>query len=253
VDGKVLDFDHCGYVYQGSFVMFDKQTESEWLHVTAECVMGPLKGKTLDMEATRLITWKEWKALYPQTTVMATRRKWSPKSYERKDFAKAASRPKLGLNIVVQHQSKLYPYSSLETNKVINDSFQETPLAAVYVPQAACAVAWDRRVDGKVLTFEPQIASNRETASTENEQLRLKDKQTGSVWDPLNGKALSGPQKGKQLKPLIAIPIRVRRYRGLYPDGKVYSDAPPVSPDLKDGTYLKDASDRKLTIKERKS
>ena len=187
--------------------------------------MGPLKGKTLDMEPTWLITWKEWKALYPQTTVMATRRKWSTRSYERKDFAKAASRPKLGLNVVVQHQSKLYPYSELELNKVINDSFQETPLAAVYILQAACAVAWDRRVDGKVLTFEPHVTSSRETVSNENEQLRLKDKQTSSVWDPLNGKALSGPQKGKQLKPLIAIPIRSSRYGGLYPDGEVYRES----------------------------
>ncbi len=44
VDGKVYDFDHCGYVYKGSFVMFDRQTGSEWIHVTTECVMGPLKG-----------------------------------------------------------------------------------------------------------------------------------------------------------------------------------------------------------------
>lgn len=212
--------------------MFDKQTESEWLHVTAECVMGPLKGKTLEMEATRLITWKEWKALYPQTTVMETRRKWSPKSYERNDFAKAVSRSKLGLNVVVQHQSKLYPYSALETEQVINDSFQKTPLATVYVPQAACAVAWDRRVDGMVLTFEPHVASNRETASDDNERFQLKDKQTGSLWNPLSGKAISGPQKGKQLKPLIAIPIRSSRYRGLYPEGEVFgeSQSPDTSP-----------------------
>ena len=220
VDGKVLDFDHCGYVYQGSFVMFDKQTESEWLHVTAECVMGPLRGKTLDIEPTRLITWTQWKALYPHTTVMATRRKWNSKSYEKKDFAKAASRPKLGLNVVVQHQSKLYPYSALETNKVINDSFQETPLVVVFVPRAACALAWERSVDGKTLTFEP--------STVEGKPLRLKDKQTGSLWDPLIGKALSGSHQGKQLKPLIAIPIRRSRYRGLYPDGQTYSAASPI-------------------------
>ena len=46
-------------------------------------------------------------------------------------------------------------------------------------------------------------------------------------FELLNGKALSGPQKGKQLKPLIAIPIRSSRYRGLYPDGEVYRESKP--------------------------
>ena len=221
VDGRVLEFDHCGYVYQGSFVMFDKQTESEWLHMTAECVMGPLKGKSLDVEPARLMTWRQWKALHPQTTVMVTRRKWSSASLEKKDFAKAASRPKLGLNVVVEHESKLYPYSLLEPAKVINDRFQETPLAAVYAPQAACAVAWVRRVGDRELTLRPQPVSGDETASGNRERLRLRDEQTGSLWDPLSGKAISDPLKGKQLSPLVAIPIRISRYPGLYPDGQV--------------------------------
>ena len=235
----VLEFDHCGYVYQGSFVMFDKQTESEWLHVTAECVMGPLKGKSLDMEATRLITWKEWKALHPKTTVMAAPRRWEAASDDKRDFAKDSLRPKLGLNVVVEHQSKLYPYSELEPKKVINDEFQKTPLAAVYVPQAACAVAWERRVDGEVLTFDAQLVSApagatdaaaeepRDAEQANNKLLRFQDTQTGSVWDPLSGKALCGPLKGKQLQSLIAIPIRVSRYRGLYPDGAIYLESKP--------------------------
>ena len=210
--------------------MFDKQTESEWLHVTAECVMGPLKGKSLDMEPARLMTWTEWKTLHPQTTVMATRRKWSRASHEKKDFAKAALRPKLGLNVVVEHESKLYPYSVLEPARVINDRFQETPLAAVYAPQAACAVAWVRRVGDWELTLRPQPVNGNETASGNRERLRLRDEQTGSLWDPLSGKAISGPLKGKQLSPLVAIPIRVSRYRGLYPDGQVYAqEERPVS------------------------
>jgi hypothetical protein len=40
LDGKVYDFDHCGYVYKGSFMMFDRQTGSEWIHVTAQCVLA---------------------------------------------------------------------------------------------------------------------------------------------------------------------------------------------------------------------
>ena len=72
VDGRTLEFDHCGYLYKGSFVMFDKQTESEWLHVTAECMLGPLKGKRLEIVPTQVLSWKEWRLRHPNTTVLPT-------------------------------------------------------------------------------------------------------------------------------------------------------------------------------------
>ena len=128
---------------------------------------------------------------------------------------------------MVEHESKLYRYSTLEPRKVINDQVQETPLAAVYVPQAACAVAWERRVDGRTLTFEPQLVISEPAGKKGTEELRLADKETGSLWDPLRGQALSGPLRGKQLKPLIAISIRTHRYRGLYPNGEVYTETKP--------------------------
>jgi len=218
LDGKVYDFDHCGYVYEGSFVMFDKQTGSEWIHVTAECVMGPLKGKSLDLEIAQVITWQKWEALHPDTTVFSSRRRWTERSRNRKAFSTKSSRMRLGLNVVVAHASKLYPYESLEPQKVINDVFQKTPLAAVFVPQADCAVAWVRNVDDRTLTFEP--------ITREGELHRLKDKETGSLWGPLTGECVEGTLMGKQLEPLVAIAIFVRRYRGFYPDGEVFGTKP---------------------------
>lgn len=216
VDGKVYDFDHTGYVYKGSFVMFDKQTGSEWIHVTAECVMGPLKGKSLDFVPAQVITWQKWKALHPDTTVFSSRNRWKAKSRDRKAFSRTSSRKQLGLNVVVDYASKLYPYSKLEPQRVINDVFQKTPLAAVFVPQADCAVAWIRKVDDRTLTFEP--------ASRDGQPLRLKDKETGSLWDPLRGKCVKGALRGKQLEPLVAIAIYVGRYRAFYPDGEVFGE-----------------------------
>ncbi|MCH7729782.1 MAG: DUF3179 domain-containing protein [Planctomycetes bacterium] len=100
---------------------------------------------------------------------------------------------------------------------MINDVFQQTPLATVFGPQADCAAAWVRKVDDRTLTFEP--------ASREGEPLRLKDKETGSFWHPLGGKCVEGALRGKQLEPLVAIAICVRRYRGLYPDGRVFGES----------------------------
>ncbi len=178
--------------------------------------MGPLKGKSLDFVPAQVITWQKWKALHPNTTVFSSRRRWKATSRDRKAFSQASSKKKLGLNVVVDHASKLYPYSKVEPQRVINDVFQKTPLAAVFVPQADCAVAWIRKVDDRTLTFEP--------ASRDGQPLRLKDKETGSLWDPLRGKCVKGALRGKQLEPLVAIAIYVGRYRAFYPDGEVFGE-----------------------------
>ncbi|MCH7729781.1 MAG: hypothetical protein IH991_25425 [Planctomycetes bacterium] len=56
---------------------------------------------------------RERKALHPDTTVFSSRRRWKSTSRDRKAFSQAASRKTLGLNVVVNHASKLYPYSKL--------------------------------------------------------------------------------------------------------------------------------------------
>ena len=82
-------------------------------------------------------------------------------------------------------------------------------------------------VSGPADATDASAGEPRKADKANNELIRLKDTQTGSVWDPLSGKALSGPLKDKQLRPLIAIPIRVSRYRGFYPDGEVYGASTP--------------------------
>lgn len=207
LDGKELVFLHTGYVYQGSFVTFDAETEPEWLHVTGEAVMGPLKGKSIKLLPTRLARWEQWKSAHPNTTVYKHRRNWSDAYRERVTFRAGSSRAKLGLNVVVGHESKLYPYSSLEPAQVINDVNNKKPIAAVFAPSAECGVTWLRQVDDRTLTFR--------SLKTAAGAVRLRDAETNSVWHPLTGHAMDGPLKGKKLTPLVAIPIRLTRYRAV--------------------------------------
>jgi hypothetical protein len=50
---------------------------------------------------------------------------------------------------------------------------------------------WGREVDGKVLTFH--------LAGINNQNFIMRDEETGSYWQQINGLAISGPLKGKQL------------------------------------------------------
>jgi len=50
---------------------------------------------------------------------------------------------------------------------------------------------WGREVDGKILSFH--------LAGINNENFLMRDAETGSYWQQVSGKAISGPLKGKQL------------------------------------------------------
>lgn len=50
---------------------------------------------------------------------------------------------------------------------------------------------WGREVDGKVLTFH--------LAGINNQNFLMRDAETGSYWQQISGRAISGPLKGRQL------------------------------------------------------
>ena len=123
------------------------------------------------------------------------------------------NRGHLGFHLRVGPASKLYHFRDLESKGVVNDLFEKLPLVVAFSPKAAAAAAWDRRVGDKTLTFDLVLQKGR---------LRLKDKETGSLWKILSGACVEGPSKGQSLKPVVGIPIRLDRWRGFYPRGVVY-------------------------------
>ena len=61
-------------LFKNSFLMYDHQTDSIWVHVTGEAFHGPLKGKKLKFMPSTVTTWEKWKARYPHTLVLPGRR-----------------------------------------------------------------------------------------------------------------------------------------------------------------------------------
>ena len=66
----MLSFGHAGILYERSFVMYDRETGSLWVHVTGKAAHGPLQGKRLTFLPSTVTSWKEWKAAYPNTLVL---------------------------------------------------------------------------------------------------------------------------------------------------------------------------------------
>ncbi len=207
-----MSFGHAGILYKQSFVMYDRKTESLWVHVTGKAEVGPRKGDQLAFIPSTVTTWAQWKASYPNTLVLP--------GYRRGGFMGTyrgvSSGRGLGLSVLVRFKAKLYPYAALKKNPLVNDQFNGEDVLVFYSEKAGTATAWGRELDGKSLKFQ---VSNR---TDEQGNRLLRDEQTQSLWSWLTGKAVEGPMKGQLLKQLSYNPILNNRFKGFYPDGPIF-------------------------------
>ena len=86
---------------------------------------------------------------------------------------------------------------------------------------------YDRRIAGKELTFG---VSGKLHANS----LIMYDHQTDSLWSHLVGAAVTGPLKGKKLKPLQSMFTRWETWERLYPGSKVLTSGRPFFGSLRD-------------------
>ncbi len=70
-DAQVLEFGVSGLVYNGGFLMYDRQTESLWSQFRGEAIAGPLAGRRLARETVRHEPVGVWLARHPRSVVLA--------------------------------------------------------------------------------------------------------------------------------------------------------------------------------------
>jgi hypothetical protein len=88
------------------------------------------------------------------------------------------------------------------------------PIAVTWCPICASAVVYDRRVDGRTLTFGT-------SGKLADDALVLYDRETGSEWKQPLGRAIAGPLAGRELAVVPAALTSWRAFRAEYPDGVV--------------------------------
>lgn len=214
VDGRTLRFGHAGLLVGNSFVLYDHETDSLWVHVTGRAEHGPLKGKRLRFLPSTVTTWARWKQAHPHTLVLP--------GYRRGGFMGtylgALQRRGLGLAVQVDFRATFYPFPLLARSPVVQDVLAGVPLVVFYDAEASTATAWRRELDGRLLDFLP--ASPSDAAGT----AVYEDRETGSWWNSLTGEAVRGPLRGARLAQVSHHPIWVDRFRAFYPDAPVYGE-----------------------------
>lgn len=93
VGGQTYDFGSSGFLFRSNKLMYDRQTNSLWNHLTGEPVIGPLAESGITLETLPVVStsWGRWREQHPDTKVVALatghKRKYVPGAYYGAYFA----------------------------------------------------------------------------------------------------------------------------------------------------------------------
>lgn len=239
VDGEVLRFGVSGLLRKSDLVMWDDAATSLWQQITGEAVVGAFAGTQLEVISTAIVSYGEVKESFPealslsQDTGFGVNYGVNPyRSYSSSDQPflfdeepdprfPALSRV---VGVSIDEVDKAYPFDVLREERAVNDVVAGTPVAVLWGGDTAdaldsasiaagdaigTAIAFDRRVDERTLTFSPAGDD------------RFTDEETASTWNLL-GQAIEGPLEGMQLGTANHRNEFWFAWAGFFPDGEVY-------------------------------
>lgn len=203
VNGKELELRVSGKLYKDALVMFDRETGTLWTQVDGKALRGPLVGSRLTEVPAVQTTWKAWKKLHPDTLVLRKPGPLQGSVYEGY-FQDPSKRGLFGTRgderlggkdmIVGVHEggdAVAIPKSVLKKKTVVQFTLAGKPVVVMYAAREETPSVYRAVAEGRTLSFRVDKRGG---------QAVVEDVETGSVWSPLEGKAVSGPLDGKRLE-----------------------------------------------------
>lgn len=215
VRGRVFTFGVSGLLRHSDLIMWDHETESWWQQGTGSAIVGEMTGTRLEMLPSQVVTWRDFKAAFPQAKVLSKGRSthgFNP--YDDYDTSfpflfQGAVDPRLPtmervVGVRLDGQVRAYPYRELTKNRVVQEKLGERSLVIFYEPSGLSPLdnaALERsRSVGTATVFVPQAAGRE--LSFKLVDGAFVDMETGSRWNIL-GQAEEGPLKGVALPSLF--------------------------------------------------
>ena len=195
-----------GKLIMNALVMYDHQSDTLWSQFLSRGVKGPLANRALEIVPAVQTTWEQWLNLHPDTLVLDKRGSYGSDTYEgyyrggsagiigESNKDRRLPKKELVMGMVVSGFAKAYPFSAISQQTVINDNFAGEAVVITFEPTSESGAAFQRRLNGKTLTFEP--------AQVRAGVALMRDQETGSLWQVLTGQAVEGPLFGERLERL---------------------------------------------------
>ena len=200
LNGEEIILGNQGALWGNAMTWWDHETGSIWSQPLGEAIAGPLKGETLELLPVSLNDWSTWKAAHPRTVALDVD-VGGPGGFDLQRMA-----------IVLDFGSEAaaYPVPDLQAQVVVNDVVAGVPVAVVTDPNDPDSwIVFSRVLDDRTVT----LAVEGDT---------IIDTETGAVWDPVIGRAVSGLLLGEQLDVLPAFTAFPFDFFTFWPDGRLW-------------------------------
>ena len=231
MDGETLTFGVDGSLIYNSLVMYDRETNSRWSQFLGRAVDGPKQGSELTFAPSVMVSWDAWKAEHPDTLFLDTGSTGYPYdtyeeyyldpdaigAYGETNPDRRLDRKDIVLGVSIGDHAQAYALSDLFRNKVINDALGATNVVAVFDERSGLSTVFNRNVAGRTLTL-----------GQGDEPLQMIDEETNSVWNKLDGDAITGPLQGEQMTMIPSFQIFWFAWTDFHPETTVYES--PRSP-----------------------
>lgn len=224
VNGQTVEFGTSGKLYNSNLLMYDRLTDSYWSQGLGLAVKGELTGMQLKTIPFDLITWGDWKKLYPDTLVLTTDTGFI-RSYATDPYGNYYTEPRIMFPVENKDERlhpkkviigltdgqiyKAFPQDTIESQRAINDNVGDISVLLVSEFDQNTRV-FDRTVNGDVLEFEYVDDM-------------LIDVKTKSQWN-YDGEAISGALTGEKLKRLSIHPGFWFEWVAFHPETLLYGD-----------------------------
>lgn len=120
------------------------------------------------------------------------------------------------LSVTHEGETRAYPFRILNWHEVVNDQIGDFHFAATYCPLCGTALAFNRTINGRILTFGV-------SGLLYLDNVLMYDHQTESLWSQLFLRSVTGTQTETPLEFVISEQMLYKKWLEKYPDGVVLS------------------------------
>lgn len=213
VDGETLKFGNQGALFMNAMTWWDLTTFSIWSQPWGSAISGELEGTALTLIPASLTTWGTWFADHPETTVLGN------------DMSIGVFRPysptdEFVIGVALEESATAYHYFDAAERRVINDRVGDHELAVFVNPDTRDIKVYLRRPGAEISS---DLASSELTFGMDDDG-RIVDAETGSVWDITRGVAIDGPLRGTGLQQIPYVTSFDWAWEDFFPHTTFYKD-----------------------------
>jgi hypothetical protein len=220
------DYGYDFYGWRRGVMIVKGKDGTLWSALTGRGINGPQVNVRLERLPSLPTQWGYWLMLHPESTAYdlfdGQRYPISELPTQMSQEAEQTMPPpdtrldrlKPVLGIELDDNGKAFPLDEAVERRCWLDKVAGQDIAVFWYGPTRSAVAYQRSLDGQILTFYADAGSP-ETAP-------FKDKETGTRWT-LAGRGIDGPLRGKELKWARSVQCRWYAWAAEYPETEIYS------------------------------